>query len=166
MMFMDTLQEVASTEEGKQTVYQINKNWDQASKEVIYKEPELLRHLTDQRSSGIYGMIESEIEREKMLGNLKGVPFIQAYKTVGDRLQAEGKFASLVQPQRATADKNQDPQTRQALETRPASQTKPDPNGDRARAAAPSRRTPAKPQVTFDPFELSDEEIMAMKPPR
>lgn len=167
IQFLDTLKEVSSTEAGKKAVYHINQHWDQASKEALYREPALLHHLTEHRSNGIAELIESEIERERMLGNLTNVPFIEAYRQVGDRLQNEGRLASLVQPQRAPAAENQDKQERVALETRPAAaRNKPDPNGDKARAAAPSRRTPAKPQVTFDPFELSDEEIMSMAPPR
>lgn len=167
MQFHSALEDVVSTPTGSETISLINSQWDQASKEAIYREPEVLQIINAQRANGIYDQISAEVERRKMLGQLSAsMPFIEAYRTVGDHLHQQGLLArptQAVQP----APANPGPAPRRVVETRtnpPASSA--DPNGDRARAAAPAKASPSSPKREFDPFAMSDEEIMAIATPK
>jgi hypothetical protein len=80
----------------------VGNKWDTASKQVIAKTPQLLKIIDDHVSSGIYDVINKEIERETMLGRLKGMSNIEAYKAVGDAIQARGGFNHLFKQQAAT----------------------------------------------------------------
>ena len=48
--------------------------------------------INNQVASGIYDKISSVVEREKMLGRLSGISDLEAYKTVGDAMEAQGLF--------------------------------------------------------------------------
>lgn len=165
MQFHEVLSDVASTEAGKGTIVLINSRWDQASKQAIYQEPVLLSLINEQRANGIYDRICAEIDRQQTLGHLSDVPFIQAYKQVGDRLHSEGKLA--IQAASQPAIPVPPVPSRQVLETRPAAPKKPVSNGDKARAASSGPRAVSKSSPKeFDPFAMSDAEIMAIPSPR
>ena len=169
MQFQEALGDVSSTDLGKQTISLIHSNWDQASKEALFKEPALLSIINDQRANGIYDRICAEIDRQRTLGYLSDTPFIQAYRLVGDRLHQAGQLApqSQSQPNLAQATMGQMQQQPQVLETRAATQKPTVANGDKAKAASPGPKASNKPSAKpFDPFNMSDEEIMAISPPR
>jgi len=164
--FHETLGDVTSTQEGKDTVNLINSQWDQASKEAVYKEPELLGIIRDQRASGIYAKITTEVERRRTLGELDGVSFINAYKTVGDHLQAQGSLAPAPSPTApATVETPAQTPAARVLEVRtgtPKPVVKSDP---KARAASASRASAPTPPKEFNPFDMTDDEIMALPSP-
>lgn len=163
LAFHDTLTDVMSTTEGKSTVQLINTQWDSTSKDAVYREPNILSIINEQRANGIYDRISAEIDRQKMMGNLTNVPFIQAYKQVGDALMTQGKLI----PNQTSAQPKPLVQGNGArvLETRTAAPKSPVANGDAARAASPSRSAPKTPAKSFDVFSMSDEEIMAIPLP-
>lgn len=154
MAFSETLNDVMSTSDGQQTITVINDTWDQASKEIIYQEPNVLKIIDEQRANGIYDRISSEIDRQRTLGNLNNVPFIQAYKQVGDAL-----YPGDVQQPQAVA-----PSPR-VVTTRPAKAQNAVVNSDKAKAASPARSTPPRSPKQFDPFSMTDEQIMAITSP-
>jgi len=161
MAFSDTLGDVMSTPEGKETVTLINNSWDQASKEALYNEPGVLKIITEQRANGVYDRISTEIDRQRTLGMLTNVPFIQAYKQVGDAL-----YAPEAQPQPAPAPAAAVPVPAPAvLATRPARLQNAVVNSDKAKAASSVRSTPASAPKAFDPFSMTDEQIMAITSP-
>lgn len=165
MQFHEVLSDVSSTQSGQETIVLINK-WDQASKQAVYKEPALLSVINEQRANGIYDRICAEIDRQQTLGQLSNIPFIQAYKQVGDRLHASGQLA-LQSPSPQAAIQEPVTPSRQVLETRPAVPRKQLNNGSQARAASPgpSAATKSTPRE-FDPFTMTDAEIMAITAPR
>lgn len=156
MAFHTTLGDVMSTPEGKETVSHINSQWDQDSKKALYREPQLLAIIDTQRANGLYAKISSEIDRRRMLGDLQNIPFIAAYKQVGDELHAQGKLIPESAPAPVQAP-------RPVLDTRAAKPKPTATNGDKARAvsAAPSAGKASAP-VNLDPFSMSDEEIMRL----
>lgn len=167
MAFQEVVQDVMDTETGKETITLIHKDWDQASKEVIGDEPEVLRVINAQRANGIYDQISTEVKREQMLGRIpSGTPFIQAYKQVGDRLQAEGKLVpkSTSTPQTGETTTPR-AQSKEVLEQRAEPARKPMSNGEKAKAAASGPKAGKSKPRSFDPFSMSDEEIMAIPDP-
>ena len=91
--FRTVLEDLQSTPTGQETISLINSSWDQASKEELWKAPEVMATIQQQRENGIYDAISAEINRQAMLGKIPaGTPFIQAYLNVGNEMNARGAF--------------------------------------------------------------------------
>lgn len=159
MAFSTTLEEVSSDPAGAQVVVAINRTWDQASKQEVFKDPNILRILTEQKHNGIYDKITSEMERRRVLGQLPTtMPFLNAYMSVGRELDQRGE---LTRANAATAARGNPGQQRisQVVETR-AAPRKPVPNTDKAKAASPVSSAPKKASPDFNPLALSDEDFL------
>ncbi len=114
---------------------------------------QLLKVINEHMQSGIYDLIAKELDSERMFGRLNGMSDIEAYRQIGDAIQARGGFNHLgsaqgqppakpvvVQPKPKTVDEE-----RLKDKKRAASSTKP---------AAPSGLA-----KDFNPLALSDEEF-------
>lgn len=133
-------------EEGRATLAICN-TWDQASKDLLWTNPEIIDTMHEQRTSGVYDLIANEVDRQKMLGNIPShTPFLEAYKLVGDQMVA-GKAASV---QTAPV-----PVARRA-----AAPTVPVTNGDKANAAAAPRTTAKSAKTVVNPLAMSDDDFM------
>jgi hypothetical protein len=87
------IDEVSSSPEGKATLQSIHTTWDASSKKVLFDDPSLLAIIHSQHENGIYAKIVNEMERRKTFGQLApNAPFLQAYKMVGDDMNAKGAF--------------------------------------------------------------------------
>lgn len=148
MQLQTTLDELTSTPEGLQTV-NLARGWDQASLSEIGKDPSILATLHEQRMNGVYDFITKEMQHQKMLGNLPdNIPFLQAYKAVGDfclqQLQQKQQ-----QQQQAVAN----------LPKGTLNQGNNTNNSAQVKSAAPSGRSRKAASTFVDPFTLSDEEF-------
>lgn len=154
LQFSTILDEVTSTQEGADIVVAIDKQWDDASKQALYKEPVILQHLLAQKQNGVFDAIASEVERRKVLGEFTGVPFIHAYNQVGRELQAANRLPGQQQPAPATT----------VVETKaaPAKQAAAAPNGDKARAASPTKSAPSKVKQDVNPLSMSDDDFLKL----
>lgn len=161
MSLHDALDTVSQTPTGKQTIQLIQSSWDQASKQAVYHEPALLEIIDSQRANGIYDRIAGEIERRKILGEFTNVPFIQAYKAVGDALHQQG----LLVPN-GPAPATQAPVTPvtqpRVVDTRPPRARVPAVSREQVRAVSAAPGSPAKAPKPFDVFAMSDAEIEAL----
>jgi hypothetical protein len=162
--FRTALSDLGSHDEGKQTLQAINSTWDQASKEVLWKEPNLLSVMHSQRENGIYDRIATEVNRLQALGQIPaGTPFIHAYKAVGDALQAQGRFNDLVSAVPGTPAGSASVATAAAAQpvaTRVVAPKSAVTNGDLASAAAASRSTPGKVEKVVNPLAMSDDDFL------
>ena len=142
-----TLDDLTSTPEGLQTV-QIAQRWDQASLRELGNDPSILTTLHEQRQNGVYNLITTEMERQRMLGNIpEGTPFLQAYKAVGEYLLKQAQQQRIAQQQVLNT-------LPQGTLNKPVDTTK-----AQVKSAAPTGRS-KKPATQFvDPFTLSDEEF-------
>jgi hypothetical protein len=157
--FRTALDEVGSSSEGKTTLQTINDRWDQASKEVLWKNPDLITTIHNQREAGVYQIVADEIERQRTLGQIPpNTPFIEAYKIVGDKLLETTAFDHLPAIQQLKPHRQQQPQV-QPVATRVAVSKPVVTNGDKASAASPSRSTP-RTATTVNPLPESDEEFL------
>src|SRR5690606_830089 len=153
--FRAVLDDLGSNPEGKATLQAIQAQWDQASKEVLWKQPEVMTLIHQQRENGIYDRISAEMERRRTLGMIPpNVPFLHAYKAIGDELQQAGAFNDLV---KAPEPKPQEkpPVAVKVQQPKPAAK-----NGDKVSAASPSRSTPRKAETTVNPLALADDDFM------
>lgn len=155
--FVSVLEDLRSTQDGTETLQTINSQWDQASKEVLWKTPELMTTIHQQRANGIYDRIATEVERRRTLGAIPAqVPFLQAYKVVGDELDAAGAFRDLVQP---TQVQPKPSTVHQPVVTR-VQQPKAPANGDKVSAASSTRTTPLKTEKVINPLAMSDDDFL------
>lgn len=140
------LEEVGSTQEGAETIQLIKDTWDQASKEVLWKDPNIVSVITQQKANGIYDTINTEIERQRMLGAIPvNTSFLDAYKAVGEYLQKQGAFNNLSKPKPIRTVKT--PKT---------------PSTDsRVKAASTTKSSPVRGNNSIkDPLALSDDEFL------
>lgn len=167
--FRTALEEVSSTPDGKATLQVINSDWDQASKDLLWKSPETMALIHEQREFGIYDRITGEMDRQKTLGTIPaGKSFLEAYKIVGDQLTAAGAFADLVEkhqgnapsetpasPNLATSKVAPEPVVTRAATPKPAVS-----NDAAAGAASSTRASPTTAQVFVNPLSMSDDDFL------
>lgn len=162
MALRDAIEAVQATPTGKETIALVNREFDPASKKVIADTPNLLTVLDQQRSNGIYAKITEELERRKLFGEFQNVPFIHAYKAVGDALHAQGKLLPAGGPTGQSAPIQQEVQS-QALDTRSARARKPAASREQVRAINAAPGSSAKTtRAPLNPLTMSDAEIMSI----
>lgn len=152
--FRSTLDEMSSTDDGKQTLEVINK-WDKSSKESLLDDPSVMNVIHEQRSNGIYDRIAAEVERQRTLGNIGAdVPFLRAYLHVGNALQKQNGFADLVGGQQ------QQVQAPAPVASRPAVRAPEVTANDKAKAAATSQAAARQVRSQVNPLAMSDDDFL------
>ena len=138
----------------------VSGKWDMASKQAAYESPQILKVLNSHIESGVYDLISAEMERERMLGRLAGVSDLEAYRQVGDAIEARGGFNQLIKaPVQAPAAQGQ-PQTVIKTATKPAAAADQKRNQQRRAASPTTRSVPnSAPPADFNPLSLSDDEF-------
>lgn len=143
--FMTVLDDLKQSQDGMQTIKEINSNWDDASKNILWSSPDIMRTIHQQRENGVYQLIVDEMERQRTLGNISPeTPFLVAYKQIGDALVAN-KQKAIPQPVAVKA---------KAVKTSTVK------NNEKAKAAAPNRTTPSAPKRFINPLVMSDEDFL------
>lgn len=152
--FRAVLDDVSSNPSGKETLQTIHTQWDQASKEVLWKQPEVMTLIHQQRENGIYDRISTEVDRQKTLGMIPSqTPFLAAYKQIGDQMAEAGKFDDLFKPKVETQEQKTPVATRTGT-PKPAVK-----NGDKVNAASPTRSSTRRAEAVINPLSLSDDEF-------
>jgi len=140
------LEDIKETESFTKTIDVIGNKWDTASKKVLLDSPQVIKIINDHVASGIYDQITQVVERERMLGRLTELSDIEAYKYVGDAINARGGFRPFQQQIASTA---------QATNTKVDSSIK-----DRKKAASSTKSVSSSPKnMDFNPLSMSDEEF-------
>ena len=154
---LDDLKESATY---TRTLDVVSNKWDVASKQVVSKSPQLLKVIDDHMASGIYDVISTAVEKERVFGRLKGLSDLEAYRQVGDSINARGGFDHLVQ----TKSK---PTPAEPVVVTPKPKVEDDKLKDKRRAASSTQ--PAAPAGTpkeFNPLDMSDEEFSKLAVPK
>ena len=157
--FQTILDEVSSTPDGQETVRQITASWDPESKAELWKDPSILGTIHQQRISGVYDRVVTEIERQRTIGAIPAnVSILNAYRVIGERMTQAGAFQDLVAAQQATHQ----PAVQHPVATRVASTVKPAvANSGKVNAAAPTRTAaPRRAEAFINPLAMSDDEFM------
>lgn len=147
----DVLSELKHNKHHDRLLDVVGNKWDERSRAAAGNNPRVLALLAEQMDNGIYDKIIAEVEHQRMLGNLKGVPDLQAYDDIGKELNARGAFdpAAKVPPKK--------------LVTPGAKSTSAKPEDEqRRRAAAPTKAasTTAKEVPGPSPLSMSDEDFL------
>lgn len=150
----EVLENLQSSQHYDRLINTVGNDWDEDSKRAISKAPKVLEVLDSHMATGIYDSILGEVERERMLGRLDGMATLDAYRTVGDRMQAEGKFNHLGGNPGAQQAAKRSEQERAKKDREEQSRK------SKKRAAASTRKAPSqsRPAADFNPLDMSDEE--------
>lgn len=142
----EVLESIKDSDTYNQTLEIVSNQWDDASRNIIATNPQLLQVINGHVSNGVYEKVWTEVERERTFGRLTGISDLEAYKSVGDKLFGQGEQAS--------------PPPQKKVVTPKA--TKPDVNRTRKKqAASPSRSKPSsKSPDSFNPLSMSDDEFL------
>ena len=150
----DTMAELKQSPSYERVINFAGNQIDNASKQLIIKNPHVLLHFAEQVETGVFDVIQAELAKQKVLGNLKGMNDIEAYDAVGKHLASKGAFNHL-QPSQPQGDKP-------AVVVQPKAPKPVDPAVAKAKAAAaPAKTTPTgkSTKPAFNPLALSDEEF-------
>lgn len=137
--FSETISEISDSLPQIQEI--LNSKWDAESKKLLLNDPRAMVALHEEIQMGRFDKVQQRLELEKTFGRYKGVPDVQAYIDLVNRMVAEEQ--SNVQ----TSTKNT---------------SKPNKSVPDKRKAAPTRGTPQKSSSSLtakDLFSMSDEEF-------
>lgn len=116
--------------------------------------------IHEQRESGVYDIVSAEVDRLRTLGTIPGnVPFIQAYKVVGENLGKAGKLnnlAGLKNPAEPGQVTTPVPVAQRVVAPKPVVS-----NSAQAQAASQQRSAPRKAEVFVNPLAMSDDDFLA-----
>lgn len=128
----------------------VSNKWDGPSKQIVSENPGLIEVINDHMINGVYDVIATAVEKERMLGRLTGLSDLEAYKAVGDAIEKQNGFAHLFNKESAP-----EPQS-----AKPAPKKAEDPKLKSKKRAASSTRSTKKPATPdFNPLSMSDEEF-------
>ena len=118
----------------------IDKQWDAESKKILLSDPKALQALHEEIQMGRFEPVQKQLEVERTFGRYQGVPDIQAYIDILNRMSAQEQYQQQMQEQ-----------------PRKVARHVPD-----KRKAAPTRVKPKASGTSLTPkdlFSMSDEEF-------
>ena len=159
------LEQIQHSQAYPKTLEVVSKQWDPASRQVVANSPQLLKIINDHVDRGIYDVISAEVERERIFGRLNGMSDIEAYRQVGDSIQARGGFDHLVQKR---TDHGQQAAARPVVVQPKPRVADNDKLREMRKAASTSKpaSAPAAPASDFNPLALSDEDFSKLVQPK
>lgn len=140
----DVLSNIRETASYSETIDIVSNKWDAASKQVLINTPSMIEVINEHVANGTYAQIAEVMDREKLLGKLKGMSDLEAYRYVGTKLHEQANAA-----------------TARKIVTKPASKKTVDPSlrNRKKEAALNSGATKQKAEPSFNPLSLSKEEL-------
>ena len=159
------LEQIQHSQAYPKTLEVVSKQWDPASRQTVANSPQLLKIINDHVDRGIYDVISAEVERERIFGRLNGMSDIEAYRQVGDSIQARGGFDHL--SQKRTDQGQQAPARPVVVQPKPRVADN-DKLREMRKAASTSKpaSAPAAPTSDFNPLALSDEDFSKLVQPK
>lgn len=149
----DVLESIRDKPSYSKTLSIVGDAWDDKSKQIVADNPQLLQVINDHVANGIYDLVSTEVENERMFGRIdSNISDIEAYRLVGDAMEARGALSGLAsnqQPEKVAAKASATKTPDAAEQERRA----------RRKAAGPTK--PAAPKAStgsdFNPLAMSDE---------
>jgi hypothetical protein len=92
--FDDAIQETLASEGGHTLINDINKDWDDQSKQALRDQPAIFKNVLAQMQTGVYAKIREELKYQRTMGFLKDIPYLQAYHQVGEAMEKANVFNS------------------------------------------------------------------------
>lgn len=95
----------------------MDKQWDAESKKILLSDPRALQALHEEIQMGRFEPVQKQLEVERTFGRYQGVPDIQAYIDILNRMSAQEQYQQQMQEQQMQQKKNV-PDKRKAAPTR------------------------------------------------
>jgi hypothetical protein len=131
---------------------------DTHSRSILMDNPGLIEIINDHMNDGTFDIIEARLDREKILGNLKGLSDLEAYKKVGEALQEEGTLGTGPAPKATkTPVDNADDSEQKAKDDAKRQDQKRKASAPKGKAGPGKKKAP-------DLSKMSDEEVLALDP--
>lgn len=130
----------------------ITNKLDATSKRVLLENPNLITVINSHVEKGIYKKVMDGVASERAMGRLVGLSDLDAYKQVGDTMQAAGAFG---EPETKQPNANDQSTAKKAPKEDPKLMSK-------KKAAGVPRAKPSTQKSIpkdFNPLDLSDEEF-------
>ena len=154
--FQEAIDITLQTEGGKELLGDVNRDWDDESKETLRENPSLFGKLLEQKDIGVYEQINKELLHQRTMGYLANVPFLQAYEQVGNAMQKAGVF------DKAEQKTGLAPIASGSRKAAPKKTEQPNPN----LSSANTNRKAAEAALTEpDYLSMSDEDFMKLAQP-
>lgn len=156
------LDEIKETPKYSETINVVSNKWDDASKQLIAENPQVLKIINEHMHNGVFEQVTAEVERERAFGRLTGISDIEAYKQVGDALEERNGLST--QKSSDTETKRSEKQT-VAKKTLSSEKSKEDPKLKEKKRAASSTKSSGsngKKQADYNPLAMSDDEFEKM----
>ena len=153
----DVLDSIKGTDTYSQTMNAVTESWDDESRTIVAQHPHILGVINQHMGNGIYDQVASLVDKQRQLGNLNGMSYIEAYRAMGEQLSSSGQLIN-----QATAEP-----TKNGSKTSPIVKEKPQKASTKRRSkAAVKRSAPNKTgKESVDLYKMSDEEITALDEP-
>ncbi len=147
------LNDIRDTKSFNETLDIVGKKWDDSSRQVIKNSPNILKIINEHVESGAYQQIKQAVDNERMFGGLDGLSDLEAYKQVGDAINAKGGFNKATESTESTS----------TLESVKAKTKTVDPKlKSRKKAASSTNKNTSTAKEQFDPLSMSDEDFEKM----
>ena len=115
--------------------------------------PNIISIINGHVADGTYDKVMGAVTYERSLGNLQGVTDLDAYKQMGDKLQAQGQLGPVPNTQNSGVPAHVAP-------VKPKVNSKDENRRQAQKKAASLTQSAGKTATTtFNPLEMSDEEI-------
>jgi hypothetical protein len=152
------LDDIKETDSFNDTMEIVGNKWDESSKRALWDKPEDLVSINVQVGNGIYKQIDTNVQNQRMLGNLKGLSDIDAYRAVGTFMQENRLFEGQTPKPNPPADV-----IAETTNTDSSPELK-----DRKKAASTTNAAPSKKKSknNYNPLALSDEEFEKVTTPQ
>ena len=100
--FTDVMQDIQSSLPKIQEI--LSKQWDSKSKNLLLKDPTLMKALHEEIEMGRFDEVQNRLETERTFGRYKGKSDIEAYIDVVTKMVAEQAKSTETKPNKATQD--------------------------------------------------------------
>ena len=132
------------------TINILTKEWDMESRSLISDQPEIISIVNEHMGNGIFDQVYAKMQQEKILGKLKDVPDVEAYRQTAELMFKNNILVSQSSKPTASSKVSSKPVTEADVE-----------RDKKRKAAAPVKQTKSKTAPPEDDFlGLSDEDFM------
>ena len=100
--FTDVIQDIQSSLPKIQEI--LSKQWDNKSKDLLLKDPTLMKALHEEIEMGRFDEVQNRLETERTFGRYKGKSDIEAYIDVVTKMVAEQAKSTETKPNKASQD--------------------------------------------------------------
>ena len=146
---LDTvLEDIRGTDSFEDTIDIVSNKWDESSRTVLIEHPGILRVINGHVADGTYSRIMDKVESERVLGRLSGLSDLEAYKQVGDSLQAQQNAKAPAKANEKFVSKSKKATPNPALTSR-----------KKAASSTKSTAGSSTSKQEFNPLNMSDEDF-------